>query len=245
VASAGQVTATFSFDTDDSYGYSGMWLEISRGGQVLHDEEVSAEGCEEPSCLPGGLDRDSVVVKDLDADGEPEVVVSLYWGGAHCCFIAVIFAFDGSGYRRAEHNFGNPSFRLVDIDSDGTAEFLTADDRFAYRFTAYAFSILPVRVMAWDGSHLFDETWTYRDRIRADLKRTSKLMRAVTRRGSFEPRGAVAAWAADRYRLGMRDSTLRILRRLATTGRLNGGPPRDPLKFVSTLDRFLLRHGYA
>jgi hypothetical protein len=244
IASNGAVTATFSFESGDEYGYSDLRLRIERDAQLLYDDAVSAEGCEEPSCQPGAVDRDSVSVADLDADGEPEVVVTLYWGGAHCCTIALVLAFDGAGYRVVEHNFGNPSIRLADLDHDGTTEFLTADDRFAYRYTSYASSVLPVRVMAWDGRRLVDETQAHKDRVRADLGRTWRLMRSSSRRG-YEPRGAAAAWAANRYRLGKRQSTLRTLRRLARTDRLPGFPTRDPLRFVSALDRFLVRSGFA
>ena len=85
-------------------------------------------------------------------------MLNLYWGGAHCCTIGLVYSFDGAGYRIAEHNFGDPGFRRADLGDDGRTEFLTADDRFAYRYTAYAFSVLPVRVLAWDGSRLSDET---------------------------------------------------------------------------------------
>jgi len=243
-ASLGAVTATFSFERGEEYGYSDLRLQIARAGQVLYDDGVSAKGCEEPSCGPGAFDGDSVMVSDLNADGEPEVVLNLYWGGAHCCTIGLVYSFDGAGYRIAEHNFGDPGFRLADLGDDGRTEFLTADDRFAYRYTAYAFSVLPVRVLAWDGSRLSDETAAYPDRIRADLRRTWRLLRTA-RRHDIEPRGAAAAWAANRYRLGKRRGTLQALRRLARAGRLDGYAPRDPLKFVSALDRFLLRSGYA
>ncbi|HEY6890247.1 MAG TPA: hypothetical protein VI300_20760, partial [Solirubrobacter sp.] len=169
--------------------------------------------------------------------------VDLYWGGAHCCFIGLIFSFDGSGYRVAEHNFADPGYRLGDLDGDGTTEFLTGDYRFAYRYTSFASSIFPVQVYGWAGGRLFDETSFYEDRIRADVKRNWKIF--VHMRGTaYEPRGAAAAWAADRYRLGQRASTLHALRRLARQGRLAGFPVRSPLKWVSKLDRDLRRLGY-
>src|SRR3954465_13895629 len=86
-ASLGAVTATFSFERGDEYGYRDLRLEISPGGQGLFDDALSAEGCEEPTCSPGAFEGDSVMVSDLNGDGEPEVVVNLYWGGAHCCTI--------------------------------------------------------------------------------------------------------------------------------------------------------------
>jgi hypothetical protein len=58
----------------------------------------------------------------------------------------VVFAFDGAGYWQVEHNFADPGVGLTDVDRDGTTEFLASDARFAYRFTSFACSVLPVRV---------------------------------------------------------------------------------------------------
>ena len=50
---------------------------------------------------PGGVvDDSSVDVRDLDGDGEPEVLVKLYSGGANCCLSSLIFR-----YRAASNDY--------------------------------------------------------------------------------------------------------------------------------------------
>src|SRR4051794_1934243 len=85
--SHGQVSAEFYYEHGgERFESRDLWLAIDRGDQTLHDEAVSVSGCAEPWCWPGGFgQRPSVRVRDLDADGEPEVLLDLFSGGAHCC----------------------------------------------------------------------------------------------------------------------------------------------------------------
>jgi hypothetical protein len=245
-AAGGAVAATLSFSFDRStYRYSDLRLVITRAGQPLYDADPSVARCA-GGCWPGGFKgRRSVHVRDLDGDGEPEVVVDLFTGGAHCCSVAEIYAFDGTGYRSISHDFGDPGYRIGPIGAGATPKFVSGDPRFAYRFTAFAFSLFPVQIWSYRGGRLHDVTPRYRGRIRADARRSWRLYRRFLHsREGYEPRGAVAAWAADEYRLGRRAATLHRLRRLALRGQLPGSFPTSPLRFVRVLDRFLRRHGY-
>ena len=250
----GQVEAVFSFS--GSYRdleFSDMWLQIFRGGQLAWESEPWVSACGDSTCWPGGgRDRDSVRVRDLDGDGEPEVLVDLYSGGAHCCFFARIYSFDGMRYRSFSHGFADAGYRLSDLDGDGAMEFVSGDTRFAYRYAAFAFSWFPVRIWDFDGSSdLVDLTTDFPARVRADARKAWRGYRRALRR-NYEPRGAIAAWAADRYRLGKRRSALRTLRALArrrelpgTTGTRYERDVRSQLRFVRRLDRDLRRLGYA
>jgi hypothetical protein len=247
VSSQGSVTAIFSFEhQEDPWGYTDLWLTITRGGQVLYDGAPPSVGhCEEPYCYPGGgTERDSVRVRDLDGDGEPEVLLDIFSGGAHCCLWARIFSFDSTRYRSITHNFADPGYRLGDLDSDGVPEFASSDARFAYRYTSFASSWFPLRVWSYDGEGLIDVTAAYPERIRNDAKRAWHDYRKALRGDTYEPRGAIAAWAADRYLLGARMNALRILRRLARHRQLPGTFPTSQTRFVARLDRDLRRLGY-
>jgi hypothetical protein len=246
-ASGGPVTATFSFSSAREFaGADAMQLTITRNGQQLYAGHPQVGDCDHfHACGPGaGPDRNSVSVRDLDGDGEPEVLLDLYWGGAHCCFFANVYSFDGTGYRAVSHDFADAGYRLADLDHDGRPEFVSADARFAYQFAAFAFSLFPVQIWSFRHGAFADATSRFPGRIRSDEHRAWNAYRAQLRHRGDEPRGAIAAWAADRYRLGRRAATLRTLRRLAREGRLPGTLPTSQRRFVSELDRFLRRHGY-
>ena len=242
----GNVSATFSFSRDDTYSVGDLWLTITRGGETLYDDAPHVGDCDRyDACGPAYAERDSVRVRDLDGDGEPEVLLDLYWGGAHCCFFANVYSFDGSGYRSLSRNFADAGYRLGDIDGDGVPEFISADARFAYRFTSFASSLFPVQILSFLKGRFCDQTDQYPDRIRADAKHAWHWYRRALRGTSYEPRGAIAAWAADEYRLGKRAATLHTLRHLARHGRLPGTAPISQQGFVGKLDRFLRRAGYG
>ena len=241
-ASRGAVSATLTFKADD---FRDLHLKIVRAGKLLYDAAPSDPMCND-GCYPGRLHDDvaSVHVRDLDGDGEPEVLVDLYTGGAHCCFLARVYSFDGSGYGEATQAFGNADYRFGDVDRDGSAEFVSSDDRLAYEFAAYAFSVFPIRIWRYSGGAFADVTGRFRARVRKDASAKWREYREAFVRHEFPPRGAAAAWAADEYRLGKRTQTLNTLRRLARRHELPGGPPRSQPKFVAKLDAALRKLGY-
>jgi hypothetical protein len=246
----GSVTATLSYSKapDGGYGYSFDRLEITRDGKLLHDGVPVPAPCREFACGPtiGIKGFPALRVRDLDRDGEPEVLLSAFTGGAHCCVIAQILVLnaDRSGYDPFDFDFGNGGFSLRDPDRDGRPEFVSSDEAFAYRFTAYAFSGRPILISHFEDGSFVDVTSSFPALIRRDAKfywRGYKTLR-VNRDGTA--RGQIAPWAADQYRLGRRAAALKVLRREARGGFLGSTPARG-LKFVKTLDKFLRGRGYG
>jgi hypothetical protein len=246
-ATAGAVTATFTYTKVAETEYTGLKVSISRAGAPPIEIAPAVPNCEEPYCWPGGVgERPSIAASDLDGDGEPEVLLDLYTGGAHCCLELDLLTWDGTAYRQIVHDFADPGYQLKDLDGDGQPELVSADAAFGYAFTSFAFSYFPLQIWHYAAGAFSDVTAKYPNLVRADAARAWKGYRSQLRRPrESEPRGAIAAWAADRYRLGHRASTLRLLRRLARRGRLPGAPPKRQAKFVTDLDRFLRRLGYG
>jgi hypothetical protein len=240
---AGPIDAVLSFDKRAT-GYGGfevqkLRLVVRQAGQTVLDRGL----CTPERCGPGshaGLKLQNVWGSSLD-----EAVVDLYTGGAHCCFESLVALVDGAHPgRMLFHNWTDPGFR--GRWHNGRFEFITADDRFAYSFTSFAGSGLPVQVWTIDTAGRFaDVTGTQLDLIRADAAQWWHAY--VSQRGKAESdvRGVVGAWCADEYRLGLKRSCDAELAGALSRGYLRGpaGWPRGTA-FVKLLRQSLSAWSY-
>jgi hypothetical protein len=249
-ATGGAVTATFTF-TGTFPSFSGLHLTIAQSGSVLYDQPVASKACGS-ICAPlaTGAKTSSVHVIDIDHTGQPNVVLDLYTGGAHCCSVEQVFTFDPGTmtYAMTERDFGDPGARIEDLNHDGRFEFVTADDAFAYAFTDFAASGLPLQIFTFTGSRFQDVTSHYPALIRKDATTWLKAFKGMARDHYTDSVGVIAAWAADEYRLGKSAAANRYLHQQAKAGHFNtplapNGPQGQ--KFVARLQRFLRRHGYG
>jgi hypothetical protein len=83
-------------------------------------------------------------VADVNDDGLDDVIVEYWTGGAHCCFVYLIFSEGPSGIQLIDSfSLENATIRAVnDLDGDGMPELETADDRLAY-FPDLSFAVSP------------------------------------------------------------------------------------------------------
>jgi hypothetical protein len=89
----------------------------------------------------------------------PEVVVSFYTGGAHCCSETSVMTANDDGSRWSTVDIGqfdgSPMF-AADLDGDGRYEFGTRDNSFLYAFACYACSETPLQVIAVENGAVKD-----------------------------------------------------------------------------------------
>ena len=255
-AGSGTVTATFSYtkQTDRNAPLGGRYrdlrLRVSRAGTIAYDKRVGIPDCEAPYCVPGGYKKSSVQVVDLDANGEPEITLDVYTGGAHCCLWTLVLAWSGSAYTARTHDWRDPGYALKDANGDGKQEFVSTDARFAYEFASFAGSGFPVQIWDFDGAAGFvDVTGQYPDAIAADRDRWWRSFQRQRRRKSFaEPLGPLAAWAADEYRLGNGSAAMEKIRTLQRQHKLKAGISglgAHAKRFPAALSNFLAKLGYA
>jgi hypothetical protein len=231
------------------FNVSGTHLAIVRSGVTLLDTDVP-EPCNGCGIMPagsGGGTAKSLQVADLDGDGEPEVLLDIFTGGAHCCLDTWIYRLTGTSYTGTPARWGDVGYSLKDLNRDGIPELKSADDRFAYAFTSFAESWFPPRVWQFRAGKLTDVTRNYPALIRADVKQTLRLYHSKHRR-TLDLRGVIAAYVADQYLLGHGSAGWKLVRSARKLGLVNGLGKGDPwphgARYVRSLRKFLRRNGY-
>lgn len=103
-----------------------------------------------------------VQLADLDPSNKyPEVILSSFTGGAHCCTEIKALTSDASGNNWSEVKLGSYDGGpgpAKDPLNNGRYYITVSDDRFLYKFTNYACSSSPTRLLRLDGKNLKDVT---------------------------------------------------------------------------------------
>ncbi len=246
----GAVKAVLTYDVGPGiFNVSGTHLAIIRSGITVIDTDVP-EPCSGCGIMPAGSiggSAKSLQVADLDGDGEPEVLLDIYTGGAHCCVDTWIYRFTGTTYTGTPHQWGDVGYSLKDLDRDGIPELKSADDRFAYAFTSFAESWFPPMVWQFRAGKLTDATRHYPALIKADVKRTLRIYHSKHRR-KYDLRGVIAAYVADQYLLRHGSRGWKLVRSARKHGLVKGYGRYDSwpsgARYVKALRKFLRRNGY-
>ncbi|HEX2129495.1 MAG TPA: hypothetical protein VHF58_09800 [Solirubrobacterales bacterium] len=247
---AGAVGATLSWRGDFAETKN-FRIQISRDNVVLVSEPVRVEDCGEPIrgyACPWPVGDSPLEIRDLDADGEPEVIVRAFTGGAHCCVVALIYRWTGGEYVSSERNFFGAAWTLKDFDQDGIVEFRTSDYRFDFLYGSHAESVFPIQIMRFDAGSFTDVTREFPKQVGRDARLLGREYerRAETRK-RLGVRSALAAYVADLYLLGGKRDANRVLKDALEKGVLERnrfGPGPWGRKFVRHLKRTLDRFGY-
>jgi len=236
-------SATLSWSKGDFTTAEKPHLTIKIEGQVVLDKDLT-KACE--LCTSLGDPKHDIAFRDVEGDGEPEVTVDLFSGGAHCCFTTLIFRLKPGPpptYSTTVASWGNGGYVLKQLDGDGIADFVTTDDAFAYTFAPYVASYRPPQFFEFRAGRMVNRTRHFPALIRKDLHEIDKELPDARKFG--ETRGLIAARVADMYLLGLGPKVNAYLEAALKRGDLNGmsGYPKGR-KFITALKKFLRKTGY-
>jgi hypothetical protein len=245
---SGDTAATLSYLHDSASEvspYSKLRLSISSDGRRAYAHPVEAILCGSACWPASGIAANPVLrVADIERNGSPDVILNLYSGGAHCCYITQVYRYDAAlgTYAVSQRDFADAGASLRTLG--GAPVFLSADDRFAYEFAPFAFSGLPIQIWSFARGRFRDVTRRYPAQIAADAARQYRGFTAE--RSQHLGLGLLGAWAADEDRLG---DTGRVARTLAAANRAGElrsavGLWKSGSAFIAQLQRFLARTGY-
>lgn len=232
-AQHGYVRAEVSFRND----FSVLRLEITRKAKVWRSSPLGTTYFGPPKLR----------VRDLDGDGEPEVWLDTYTGGAHCCFQSRFFHYVPAqrAYASTRQDWSHAGYRVKDLGADGRPELVSADARFAYVFTYFAASLFPVQIWHFQRGRVLDVTRSFQAQVRNDADALWRYYGKYRRTGD-DVRGVLAAWMADQYLLGRDQQGWQTLEAANGRGELVGdaGWPSGSA-YLRALRAFLVKTGYT
>lgn len=207
---------------------------------------------------------DAVELRRLDPDTSlPQIVLTAYTGGAHCCTVTKIVTYTGKRWRVVDAGTidGDTGYKFVDLNGDRGSELISVDNSFLYAFSAYAFSYAPTVIKLLSGSELKIVTRDrrYRGFLRDELRRMETEASASGVLDSDVGRnGYLAGWVAQKILVGELEDAWRTM--LVSYQRdaswtldecLNGalafecpGAETYPVAFPPALASHLMRTGY-
>jgi hypothetical protein len=81
---------------------------------------------------------DPLAGSDVTGEGDPDLVIHTYSGGAHCCFSTIVYNLGATKTKVLETPESNCDASFVQLDGDAALEVRTCDDIFAYQYCCYA-----------------------------------------------------------------------------------------------------------
>jgi hypothetical protein len=154
----------------------------------------------------------------------PQVVMTAFTGGAHCCTVTKIATTATPDEWRVldADQLDGEGYRFVDIDNDGAKELVSVDNAFLYAFDSYAASAAPMRIAKLTGSDINDVT--DEPKYRPFLRRKLQAMEADARKDPnlWHSNGFLGGWVGAKSLVGEVDDAWK--RMLASYDRKSDWP---------------------
>jgi len=190
----------------------------------------------------------------------PQVVMTAFTGGAHCCTVTrIATAQTPDEWRVLDTGWlDGEGYQFIDVDNDGAKELISVDNSFLYAFDSYAASYAPRRIAKLTGSDINDVT--DEPRYRGFLRRKVEEMEADARKDPrlWHSNGFLGGWVAAKSLIGQVDNAWRRMLSSydrksdwsleeCTTGEPLDKCPKDKVReltFPEALKKVMVDNGY-
>lgn len=160
------------------------------------------------------------------ASPQPQVMITAYTGGAHCCTVTQIATADAAGNWKVLEGgtLDGGAYAVEDADGDGVPELTHRDNSFLYAFASYAGSVAPMRIKRVFAGTLADVTREprYQPYLRQEVAGIEHL---TVRYGPGEANGYYAGWVAAKALIGEVEAAWPVMLQ-----RQDRNPPMKPQK---------------
>jgi hypothetical protein len=205
VLRAGAIRVEVQYDPirlgkDDNFERKNLNYQIFYGDRLLVRDQQST------------LVFGRVKLLDLDRDGNAEVIVETFSGGAHCCTNTFIYSWRGDRFQKEEFGFtdgGGVGFD--DLDGDGTIELVSRDQSFYYAYSSYAFSFPPSQIFSLRQGKLVETTRNYPRYLRSVLAQMFAAIEELSKDKSDQINGVLAGYVAQKALLNEADQGWQVL----------------------------------
>lgn len=138
----------------------------------------------------------------------PQVIVTNFSGGAHCCTSTYLLSRDqaqGGWSMTKSPTLDGEGYWFEDVDGDGALELMSSDNAFFYAFDSYAGSAAPIKISKLRGGKIEDVTDDPAMHARLVQDMAGLDYDAKIRPEYKKSNGFLAAWVASKIRLGQGD----------------------------------------
>ena len=233
---------------------SGASFSFDIGKDRKPEEQDSAESFSAEEFHQAGIAR-------LTRDGEPQIVVTAFSGGAHCCTSTWIVSrpAGAAAWTVIEGELlDSNGYWVEDVDGDGALELMSVDNRFLYAFDSYAGSFAPIKISRLTDGRIEDITDKPEMKSRLAQELAGLEFSAKNNKDLWKSNGFLVGWVASKIRLGQGDEAWTKFMAnydrnsdfgpmLCTTGQKVDDCPSDKLKaqpIPEGLAQFLSDSGY-
>ncbi len=123
---------------------------------------------------------------DLNNDGNKEILVDSYSGGAHCCTSLYLGKFTSGRFDFIDSIYwGNSFYEIKDLNNNGKQEIEGVNDMFAYAFTNYAASGLNILIYAFQDNRFVDVTKDFPKLVEENIGSYMEALKPFTTDTSF------------------------------------------------------------